>query len=243
MAMNNLKPVIQFPKKSNLPEDQQHFLAYIPWDDKYLEDVPQKYLTRFIECLPYLGARTTNVHVAVCFRYFNELITNFEKHTPLKVDKDIVGLALILHDIGWGHLSEDEIAASLGIQGLKLNHLSKRSKEKHAVIGEKLARKLLEKWKIDTNKADLICECVRWHDLPEKVVKNNQVPPEVQVLTDLDHIWSFTQENFWLDTIRKGVDPRGYAKNLANDMETYFVTETGKYLAKKLLCDRIKEID
>jgi hypothetical protein len=224
---------LRMPEKTSLPEDQQHFLLYIPWNKKYLDFVPEKYKQKFTECLPLLSARTTNVHVAVCFRYFDEMVEAFPG-----IDRSAVAMALILHDTGWSRLTEEEIATSLGVKGLKLTIEAMVPKEKHAVIGEEIAREKLTEWRIDKDRADLVCACVRWHDNPSKVTSL-----EIKVLADLDHLWSFTQENFWQDVQRKGVDAAAYVANLGNDLDGYFVTDNGKNIARRLLGERRHEVE
>ncbi|OGY38642.1 MAG: hypothetical protein A2391_00395 [Candidatus Brennerbacteria bacterium RIFOXYB1_FULL_41_13] len=131
--------VLREPESSSLPESQKHFLLFIPWDDKYLSNVPEKYRSYFLDCLPELGVRTTDVHVAVCFSFFEKLILAYEKEINEMIDRDVVALAFILHDIGWSRLNEKEIAESLGIKGLVLTGNSLTPKEKHAIEGEKIA--------------------------------------------------------------------------------------------------------
>lgn len=53
------------------------------------------------------------------------------------------------------------------------------------------------------------------------------------IVCDVDHLWSFTKENFWQDTVRKEIDPELYAQNLARDLDGYFVTDAGKKKAKE----------
>jgi hypothetical protein len=50
-------------------------------------------------------------------------------------------------------------------------------------------------------------------------------------------------ENFWQDTVRKGVRPDEYLKNLENDLDGYFITDEGKQKARELLADRAAEVE
>lgn len=232
------------PENSQLPLEDQHFLLYIPWNDKYLDLVPEEYRAFFIEVLPHLHARTTDVHTAISISFLPSFLASFSEN----IDERVVALALILHDSGWSQLSELEIANSLGVKGLKLNDLAMGPKEKHAFESEKIARKILGKYEFNpalTNEEiELICKSVLYHDKPEAVAgAGDAMPIEVKVLVDLDHIWSFTHENFWQDTLRKGVDAQVYLQNLGNDLETYFVTDQGKALAKQLLAERSEEVN
>jgi len=243
--MNSRLPAdihLEMPRQSDLPEGQQHFLLYIPWEEKYQSNISPDLLPFFQHALPHLHARTTDVHTAICLGFLNEADTVFA------INRRVVGLSLILHDCGWSKLSEAEIAQSLGIQGLALTKDALGPKEKHAVEGQKLAQEILESFDFDPplqpEEIEIILASVRYHDQPELVAgQQNSLPLEVQVLVDLDHLWSFTHENFWQDTLRKGVSPSDYSKNLANDLPNYFVTEWGKQKARTLLAERNQEND
>ncbi len=235
---------LRAPEHSTLPIDQQHYLLYIPWEDSYLQLVPGEYQTFFKTVLPYLFPRTTDVHTAISLSYLDELVNAFPANT---INKRVVALALILHDSGWSKLTEEEVANSLGVTGLKLTETAMGPKEKHAVEGEKIARQLLADVLFDpplsSEEVELICKAVLYHDKPEAVAGAAQpMPIEVQVLVDLDHLWSFTHQNFWQDTVRKGVAPRAYLENLAKDLDGYFVTDQGKALARKLHAQRALEV-
>ena len=241
---------LSLPIGLTIDKKDWHYLVSIPWEDNYISNVPDDFKDFFRFVLPYLSARTTNVHVATCLGYLDQLISEFPEEN---INRRVVGLSLILHDIGWSSLSEQEIANSLGVSGLKLTDVAMGPKEKHAIVGEKLARKLLGEGDSDgefrfepnltSEEKELIFKAIRYHDKPEEIAGADEVPIEVKLLIDLDHIWSFIHEDFWLDTIRKGVDPHDYLENLSNDLDSYFVTEPGKKLAKKLLDERRVEVE
>lgn len=238
---------LRFPISSSLPLDQQHYLIDIPWEESYLQHVPQEYQSFFSSILPYLVARTTDVHTAVCMAYLDEFIRRAQAdgHDP---DRDVIAYALMLHDSGWSQMSEGEVADSLGVKGLVLTDRAMGPKEKHAVIGAQIARDTLmaqaQQLGLSPAQIDLIVTAIRYHDKPEAVAgASAPMPIEVRLLVDLDHIWSFTHQNFWQDTIRKGVPPRAYAANLAADLDGYFVTEIGKSTARALLAEREREVD
>lgn len=232
------------PENSQLPLEQQHFLLYIPWNEKYLELVPDEFRDFFTEVLQYLRVRTTDVHTAISLSFLDELINRFPNGS---VNRRVLALALILHDSGWSQLSEEEIANSLGVSGLKLTPGAIGPKEKHAAKSEEIARRILTTYQFEQqltqDEIDLICKAVLNHDKPQEVAGAEQpMPLEVQLLVDLDHVWSFTHENFWQDTVRKGVNPREYLHNLDSDLDDYFVTDEGKELARSLLRQRAEEV-
>lgn len=145
-------------------------------------------------------------------------------------------------------MSEEEIASSLGVTGLALTEQAIGPKEKHAVLGAEIARKVLTPRQAELGMSDqdreTIATAILYHDKPEQVVNaENEMPMEVQLLVDLDHLWSFTYLNFWQDTQRKGVAPREYLNNLQRDLDSYFVTELGRQKARSLLLERAREIE
>jgi hypothetical protein len=237
---------LRWPLWSDLPETDQHYLVSIPWDKQYLQLVPVEYRAFFTAVRPYLSERTTDVHTAVCLQYLDEFIDQAQA-TRTKVNRHIVAYALILHDCGWSALSATDIAASLGVTGLALNPTAQAPKAKHAQLGAQIARRLLTAQQsvlhLSADEIDTIGQCILYHDQPEKVAGwGQQVPIEMQLLVDLDHLWSFTHLNFWLDTVRKGVEPSQYVENLRTDLNSYFVTAIGKRKAQELLAARAQEV-
>lgn len=241
-----LLPPLACPLFTSVPHDSRGPLTFIPWQDSYLQHIPADFRDFFVSVQHLLSVRTTDVHTAICLGFLDDFIQQIES-SGVSVNRNVVGYALILHDCGWSQLSDEEIASSLGVTGLKLTDTARGPKEKHAVLGAKLAEDLLRQKQTELNlsndEINLICRAVLYHDRPEEVAELGQsVPIEVQLLVDLDHIWSFTQPNFWLDIFRKNVPPDQYAQNLEQDLDTYFITDLGRSTARRLLAERKKEI-
>jgi hypothetical protein len=233
---------LQLPERSALGPALLHFLLFIPWSDHLLSRIDAPYRDFFQVVLPYLHTRTTDVHIATCFPFVDELI----QATGAAVDERVVHLAFLLHDVGWSQMSEAEIAASLGVTGVTLNAQALGPKEKHALVGKDLAQRLLASYpfepQLTATQHDWICQAVLYHDKPWELAKQGKLPLEIKLVCDVDHLWSFTHENFWQDTVRKGVAPPTYLTNLEQDVATYFVTEQGKHKARALLEQRREEV-
>ncbi len=233
---------LTLPAHSSLGPDQLHFLVTIPWNERYLSRIDADYRDFFRFVLPYLHTRTTDVHIATCFPFVDALI----QVAGLPVDRQVVSLAFILHDVGWSQLSEAEIAASLSTTGVVLTPLAQGPKEKHAGVGRDLAVKLLGTYPFappltETQQA-WIAQAVLYHDKPWELAKQGALPLEIKLVCDVDHLWSLTRENFWQDTVRKGVAPPTYLGQLARELEGYFVTEPGKAKAWRLWQKRQAEV-
>lgn len=230
-----------FPE-SDLPVELQHYLAYIPWNEKYMQYVPTAYKDFFKAVLPYLHARTTDVHTAICLPLMDELLGMAD----YKVDEHLVYLGLILHDSGWSQLSDKEIADSLSYSGLALSSAAKAPKNKHAELGAELTTKILNEFKFEPplSEADkkTVHDMVLYHDVTKEFIDKGVVTPELYLVSDGDRLWSYTHENFWQDTVRKGVTPPQYASNLSDELDGYFYTEQGKKVARRLLDERRAEV-
>jgi len=230
-----------FPE-SDLPKELAHFLAYIPWDEKYLEYVPNEYKSFFETVLPHLHARTTDVHTAVCLPLLKKLID--ETDEPVK--QRLVYISLILHDSGWSKCSSKEIADSLSYTGLALSAAARAPKNKHAELGSQLAGQILKSFKFDpplsAQDSDTIKQMVLYHDVTKQVIDKGVVTTELYLVSDSDRFWSYTHQNFWQDTVRKGVSADEYASNLARELDDYFYTEQGKKIALELLAERREEV-
>lgn len=233
---------LRLPLSSTIQPDQLHYLIFIPWDAKYLDLVDPGYRDFFCTVLPYLHTRTTDVHVATCLPFVKELLGA----EPGPVDERVVHLAFILHDAGWSQMTEQEIAGSLGVEGLALSGAALDPKARHAELGEALARRILGEYPFRTPltavQKDRIYQAILYHDRPEQLAVMGNIPLEVQAVCDVDHLWSFTHANFWQDTVRKGVVPRTYLQNLEHDLDGYFVAEPGRRKARQMLELRAREV-
>ena len=97
-------------------------------------------------------------------------------------------------------------------------------------------------WRDTYLQRNLIYTAILYHDKPEELAWQGGLSAEVKLVCDVDHLWSFTHENFWQDTVRKGVAPAAYVKNLEADLDDYFVTEPGRQQASRLLEARRVEV-
>ena len=122
---------LRLPEKSSLDARDLHYLIYLPWHDQYLNLVDPACRDFFLVVLPYLHARSTDVHVVTCLPFIKELIQ--AELEP--VDERVVQVAFMLHDSGWSRMSDAEIAESLGVPGLSLSGQAVQPKARHAFLG------------------------------------------------------------------------------------------------------------
>jgi hypothetical protein len=235
---------VKLPHTNAVPANRLHLLAYIPWDERYVAYVPRVYREFFSFVVPFLHARTTDVHTALSTSYVAELV----RDTPQPVHEKILHLAVILHDAGWGQMQESEIAASLNYSSVAYSDDALEPKERHATLGAEMAHKILAAYPGDLgltpDDETFIADLVYYHDQirPWPATAQKPAPIEYLLLGDADRLWSYTHENFWLDTVRKGVPAARYVRNLHGALEDYFLTDQGRRIARRLIREREAEV-
>jgi hypothetical protein len=233
---------LRLPENSTLAAGDLHYLLYLPWHDEYLERVDAAYRDFFKVVLPYLHVRSTDVHVATCLPFIKKLIQAGSE----TVDERVVQIAFILHDSGWSQMSEREIAASLGVAGLSLSGPALQPKARHAILGQQVAQQILAAYPfqppLTAEQKNNIYQAILYHDRPQDLAAAGGLPASLQMVCNVDHLWSFTHLNFWQDTVRKGVPPIAYLENLGKDLDAYFVSEPARLQARHLLAERAHEL-
>jgi hypothetical protein len=232
---------VRLPEVSSVAQEKAHLLAYIPWDDKHLGKVPTRYHEFFRFVLPYLGVRTTDVHTALSVSHLPELIAT----TAASIDEDALYVAVMLHDSGWAQLSQQEVADSLDYSALAYSSKARKPKEMHATLGAAMAEKLLDEYMGDlglsTTQKTFVRDLVYYHD-QIRPWPTKPEPVEYLLLGDADRLWSYTRENFWLDTIRKNVAPIRYVQSLERALDSFFLTDQGRAIARRLIELRKSEV-
>ncbi len=240
---------IVFPEIGGVDNLDTHFLAYIPWQEKYLMYVPAGYRAFYSSIVSQLAIRTTDVHTALSVSQLPSLLADVTK----PVNEHVLTLAILLHDCGWSEVTVAGIINSLNYSSVAPPASSRKSKQQHVIFGEALAYKILDSYDFAAddlpplNSDDIfqITEIIRRHDFdaPWESNKFGPISLETKLVCDCDRLWSYTHENFWQDTIRKAVTPETYIQNLDSAIEDYFFTAQGKSRAHQLLTERQNEVN
>lgn len=236
---------ISIPDDPTLNLEERCRLAYIPWNDQYIEQVSERYRAFFMHVLPRLHVRTTDVHTVLSLSQLPFVLSHIDK----RVNEHLISLAIILHDVGWSEVGQKGIVNSLAYSGLTLSATSRAPKQQHVIFGEALAYKLLRDYpaeELDISSDDIftITEMIRRHDYDAiwEKGKFGTITLDTSLLCDCDRLWSYTRENFWLDTIRKMVNPEEYITTIDDSIEQYFFTSAGKTRARELVLERKNEV-
>jgi HD superfamily phosphodiesterase len=174
---------------------------------------------------PYLDTRRNDVHVEMSLQLALEL---------LKVeggDETIVIPAIILHDVGWKKVPEDQHLKAFGpgATSPEINRI-------HEEEGVRIAAKILTAVNYDNQKITEILNIIDGHDSRKKALSLDD-----QIVKDADKLWRYTRRGF-------GIDNRRFEETLAEGLnrlrkyiDRWFFTQEAYRIAQDELQQREKE--
>jgi HD superfamily phosphodiesterase len=174
---------------------------------------------------PYLNTRKNDIHTEISVRFAEMLL---EKEGG---DENVVMPAIILHDVGWIKVPEDEQHKGFGpeIQ-------SPSVVKKHELEGVEMAKGILEAVDYDKEKIAEILEIIEGHDSRKEADSINE-----SIVKDADKLWRFSREGFTIDCDRFNLKPMERVKKKDLDIDRIFFTASAKQMARKEIKERLKE--
>jgi HD domain len=169
---------------------------------------------------PYMRARKNDVHVPLSYAWAQRLL---EAHP--KADRDVVSLAILLHDIGWYSIDMKDIIE----KGFGPNMMQSDVRFLHETEGVRLSRPVLEEtgWSEDIIRA--VAEIIDGHDTRSKAHHLND-----RLVRDADKLWRFSVTGVSVACDWFKMTPRQYADRLVSQIEV-LETETGRSWAAEEL--------
>jgi len=148
-------------------------------------------------------------------------------------DPDIVIPALYLHDVGWSQVDFRDFTHA---SPARAEHTE--SEHQHMKLGALMAEKILRELDYDPEKSQTIVSVIAIHDIPEKIfaMKN----PSATLIVEADRLDRFGTESIerfeamFGQGYTEGEKGREWTAYLRQGLESWFVTETGKTLARDL---------
>lgn len=194
--------------------------------------MPKKAIEKRIEeifqmAASYLDVRDNDVHVQISYEFAQRLL----KYYP-EADEDIVLPAIILHDIGWKAIPEEELLDSFGPK--MKNHTNQRL---HETEGVKMAEKILSSLKFPPGDIDQIINIIDGHDTRIKALSLND-----QLVKDADKLWRFTPIGVEIDHKRFGISLDEYLAYLNTVIEQWMFTHKAKEMAQNALSQAKKDV-
>jgi HD superfamily phosphodiesterase len=198
-------------------------IVFILSEDFMLKDIYERIwdLAR-----PYLNTRKNDIHTEISTDLAQQLLAQEGG------EEDIVLPAIILHDVGWKKVPEDIQLKAFGPKASmpEWNRV-------HEVEGAGIAGDILRKVNYPEEKILEIQEIIKGHDSRKEPLSLND-----SVVKDADKLWRYSRiavqinEKIFGLTVEQGIE------RLRRNLEPWFLTESGKRMAKEEIEKRAKEL-
>ena len=184
------------------------------------EALKKDYAEIFQNAAPYLNTRRNDVHIQISYEFALRLLSFYPE-----ADEHIVLPAIILHDVGWKIIPEDEHLISFGP-----NMKDKNNQRRHEVEGAKIADEILSSLGFDRELIEGISDIIDGHDSRLIAINLND-----QIVKDADKLWRFTPIGFEIDRERFGVEKNDHFNFLNHIIDQWMFTPEAREMARKEL--------
>jgi HD superfamily phosphodiesterase len=191
-----------------------------------LEKIAPEFRKLFELSLPYLKTRHNEVHTFIVYQYALLLLEE-EPGT-----REVVIPASILHDVGWSTVPEEKQLEAFG--PVITDHKLRR---KHEVEGVAIAFKILHDLAYDPELISRVVAIIDGHDTTRDAKSADDA-----IVKDADKLFRLSGLGFRIDTDRFNVEPLDWIRRLRKEIEKWFLTKTGKEMARHEALMREKEM-
>jgi hypothetical protein len=179
----------------------------------------------FKKAEPFLRTRKNLIHTKIALRYALKLL-NHEKG-----EEEIAIPAIILHDVGWKTVPEN-----LHLTAFGPNPSNPKLARVHEVEGAKIAKAILEKLHYPPANVKEICQIIQGHDSRKRPISWND-----RMVKDADKLTRYSRKGMAIDLDRFQIPRRDYLVFLEAIIDHWFLTPTGKEIARKEILLRKKD--
>lgn len=177
------------------------------------------FLKLFHLASPFLDTRENEEHTLIAYG-FAERLVDAEGGDP-----QVVFPAIILHDVGWKSVPED---LQLNAYGPYATDMDLR--RIHELEGARIAGEILDKVNYPFHLRKEIIDIVLDHDSTIEAVSANDA-----IVKDADKLWRYSLHGVTINRTRFDMSFPQYLVRLMNKIEEWFLTETGKNIAREQL--------
>ena len=178
----------------------------------------------FEKAKPFLHTRKNLIHTKIALRYALKLLKSE------KGEEGIVIPAVLLHDVGWNAIPEH-----LHLTAFGPNPSNPKLVKVHEVEGAKIARAILEKLNYPPANVKEICQIIQGHDSRKRPLSWND-----RIVKDADKLTRYSRKGMTIDLDRFHIPRREYLVFLEAIIGHWFLTPTGKEIARKEILLRKK---
>jgi HD superfamily phosphodiesterase len=167
------------------------------------------------EAEPLLRARMNDIHARICYHYALKLL---EEEGG---DPSIVLPAVLLHDVGYSSIPDDELQSAFGP-----NIENPVLRRQHETEGAKLAKRILKKVQYPNESIEEIQAIIEGHDTRDVALNLND-----KITKDADKLFRYSYEGFKIDFKRFNLKASEWFDYLLTHIPMWFCTETAANLA------------
>jgi HD superfamily phosphodiesterase len=171
----------------------------------------------------YMRARKNDVHIPLAYDYAQRLL----KHHPA-ADREVVLLAILLHDIGWGVVDQEAIYR----EGFGPNMMQSDVRIAHEREGARLAEEILSELDYEPVVRARVVEIIDGHD-----TRAEALSLEDELVKDADALWRFSVAGIAVACDWFGLTPGEYADRTEPQIEARLFTETARTIARAELAE------
>nr|WP_298044962.1 HD domain-containing protein [uncultured Citricoccus sp.] len=169
---------------------------------------------------PELRSRANDVHLPISAAYAARLCDAYPQ-----ADRDLVLVAIILHDTGWAHVDQSRLISE-GFRGSG-DWRKELIRFEHEVHGCAVARRVLSALGYDRDFIARVCEIIDGHD-----TRHVAYSLEDALVRDADRLWRFDGPGIALSTQWTGMEVTGYMDHVEALYVPELITEAAVQIAR-----------
>lgn len=168
--------------------------------------------------MPYLNTRFNDIHTPIAYELARQLLASYPD-----ADEAVVLAAIILHDVGWKMVPEEQQIEAFGP---KMTNFELR--RVHETEGARIAAEILSDLDFDPAKIKEVVEIIDGHDSREIPISLNDT-----LVKDADRLWRFTPTGMEIDSRRFGFKLEEYVVFLDEQIDKWLYTPAAKLIARQ----------
>ena len=182
----------------------------------------ERHYAVYLRARDYWNTRFNDIHVPLAYLHARELLLAYPT-----ADADVVIPAILLHDVGWKSIPEEDQGRAYGptVEDESLRRL-------HEIESMRIAAEILSAVKYDQRKHEAIIRIIDGHD-----TRLESLSEEDSLVKDADKLWRFTPVGVDYHHVQFGKPLKVYVSWLGQQIDRWFFTERGKQIAKVALTD------
>lgn len=172
----------------------------------------------YLRAREYWNTRFNDLHVPIAYAFARELLLAHPE-----ADRDVVVPAILLHDVGWKSIPEDQQLRAFGV-GVRDEALRRF----HETEGARIGAGILSAVGVAPRQRDAILQIVDGHD-----TRLEALSLEDSLVKDADKLWRFTPTAIDIDHRRFEMPLGDYLPWLGRQLDRIFLTVEGARIARE----------